>query len=59
MRPREYDCPKCEYPIPVENDADEVQCPDCRLIWAVDSDYSFEEGQWRDKTSLRFKTEGR
>jgi len=53
MDATDRDCPVCEFPIPVPYDAEAVVCPDCHTVLQLDYDYSFDEGQWRDCTTMR------
>ena len=50
------ECLLCGHEIILESEdykAEKVQCPDCGQPHAIDVDAEFDEGQWRNLTTLR------
>lgn len=51
---REYACPnpECEQPVKVYDDTETTRCLNCFHYLRVERDFSFENGSWKDLTSL-------
>lgn len=47
-----YNCPNCEQEIEVLATDKEVECSRCDKVFIVDHDAEFENGVWKDLTSL-------
>jgi hypothetical protein len=47
-----YFCPKCDEEVEVRPDQDSVTCSHCQSSLRVDSDASFDDGIWHDRTKL-------
>lgn len=45
-------CPHCDEDLAIPADQDVIYCPYCDKTWSINYDYSFEEGRWRDCTTM-------
>lgn len=49
-----HECPNCDGEIAIDYDVSpkRVACPACKSSFRVDYDADFEDGRWKDRTSL-------
>lgn len=47
-----YTCPECEETIDCRYDAEVCECESCATRFKIDHDYSFEDGAWRNCSTL-------
>lgn len=47
-----YCCPNCDEELMVYIGGGEADCTECEMEWIIVPDYSFEEGRWRNCTTI-------
>jgi len=53
---KEYECPKCgEWIAILDSSPESFACPWCNVDLLYSADFSFEEGTWRDCSTLSMK----
>lgn len=52
-----YCCPSCDEEMAVLVGEDQAECPnpECGKRWKIDFDYSFEDGNWRNCSTISEK----
>ncbi len=46
-------CPDCDGEVPILPGQDIADCPDCNTKWQICFDYSFDEGHWRNCSTMK------
>lgn len=54
----QYDCPHCGTEFEIEDGVEEAKCECCKSLIAISPDFSFEEGRWRDCTTVLLVQKG-
>jgi ribosomal protein L37AE/L43A len=52
MNIREYPCPVCDEDVKVEDRDRIAQCDHCKVILNINTDADFDDGRWKDLTTL-------
>jgi hypothetical protein len=52
MSEKLYECPKCSGDVPVKELDKIARCPDCGIALTINADAEFENGTWRDLTTI-------
>jgi hypothetical protein len=46
-------CPTCDEDIDLDYSENQIECLDCGDVFRVNTDYDFEDGMWRNLSTLK------